>query len=261
MAAITSNYEEATTVATEFISIDWTQSSSTPFRSLILDADSLAAGLDNLPSEVQHILNEISHLEKKSQDVTKIRILQGEPALQGFSGSLSANVATQISENLRSALDGTSTLTDQITIALAPATAGTASSSQSNKKRKLTTQPSIKLTAPSPATTPSTAYSRSRPSRQVQANKATLEEPDDEDLDAEGEDDFEGEEGEEDPTLYCFCQKQSFGDMIGCDNAECPYQWFHISCVGVKTPLPDKWYCPECLKNKGAPERRKGRKK
>ena len=37
---------------------------------------------------------------------------------------------------------------------------------------------------------------------------------------------------------------------------------FHISCVGVKTPLPDKWYCPECIKTKNAAsEKRKGRKK
>ena len=37
---------------------------------------------------------------------------------------------------------------------------------------------------------------------------------------------------------------------------------FHISCVGVKTPLPDKWYCPECIKTKNASsEKRKGRKK
>ena len=61
----------------------------------------------------------------------------------------------------------------------------------------------------------------------------------------------EGEEGEEkDDTPYCFCQRVSFGEMIGCDNAEndpdCK-EWFHISCVGVTKPLPQKWYCSECL--------------
>lgn len=67
----------------------------------------------------------------------------------------------------------------------------------------------------------------------------------------------EGEEGEEkDDTPYCFCQRVSFGEMIGCDNAEndpdCK-EWFHIGCVGVTKPLPPKWYCSECqakLKNK-----------
>jgi hypothetical protein len=33
------------------------------------------------------------------------------------------------------------------------------------------------------------------------------------DADAEGDEDFEGDDGEEDLTLYCFCQKQSFGDV------------------------------------------------
>ncbi len=61
----------------------------------------------------------------------------------------------------------------------------------------------------------------------------------------------EGEEGEEkDDTPYCFCQRVSFGEMIGCDNAEndpdCK-EWFHIGCVGVTKPLPQKWYCSECL--------------
>jgi chromatin modification-related protein YNG2 len=98
--------------------------------------------MDNLSNQKIELAGRLTQLLTRTQarldaDVTKIRILQGEPALQGFSGSLSANVATQISENLRSALDGTSTLTDQITIALAPPTAGTASSSQSNKSRLL----------------------------------------------------------------------------------------------------------------------------
>ena len=34
--------------------------------------------------------------------------------------------------------------------------------------------------------------------------------------------------------------------MIGCDNDECPYQWFHLSCVNLKPPLPDQWFCPDC---------------
>jgi chromatin modification-related protein YNG2 len=88
------------------------------------------------------------------------------------------------------------------------------------------------------------------------------EEEEDLDADAEGDEDLEGDDGEDDLTLYCFCNKQSFGDMIGCDNKDCPYQWFHIECVGVKTPLPDKWYCPECINVVKPPtERRKGRKK
>lgn len=33
--------------------------------------------------------------------------------------------------------------------------------------------------------------------------------------------------------VYCFCQRVSFGDMIGCDNDECKYGWFHLACLGL----------------------------
>ncbi|KAM0720250.1 hypothetical protein Q7P37_004386 [Cladosporium fusiforme] len=63
--------------------------------------------------------------------------------------------------------------------------------------------------------------------------------------DVEGDDDLD--EGE-DTTLYCFCQKVSFGDMVGCDNDNCKYQWFHWSCVGLKSEPAGEWLCPECRK-------------
>ena len=34
------------------------------------------------------------------------------------------------------------------------------------------------------------------------------------------------------PT-YCFCNNVSYGDMIACDNENCPFEWFHFPCVGV----------------------------
>lgn len=66
---------------------------------------------------------------------------------------------------------------------------------------------------------------------------------------------FDGEE-ERDENLYCFCQRGSFGEMIGCDSDDCKYEWFHIGCVGVSKPLPQTWLCSDCLaKNK---RRRRG---
>ncbi|KAG8986918.1 Histone acetyltransferase complex subunit [Tulasnella sp. 427] len=65
-------------------------------------------------------------------------------------------------------------------------------------------------------------------------------------------DDATGDDHEDDPTdpedkqLYCFCRKLSYGEMIACDNDDCHYQWFHLPCVGIKPPLPEKWYCSEC---------------
>lgn len=47
------------------------------------------------------------------------------------------------------------------------------------------------------------------------------------------------------PT-YCTCGRVSFGEMIGCDNPECPIEWFHFECVGLSGPVKGKWYCPEC---------------
>ncbi|KAG9040169.1 Histone acetyltransferase complex subunit [Tulasnella sp. JGI-2019a] len=55
----------------------------------------------------------------------------------------------------------------------------------------------------------------------------------------------------EDKSLYCFCRKLSYGEMIGCDNEGCHYQWFHLPCVGLRPPLPETWYCTECLKLTG----------
>ena len=32
---------------------------------------------------------------------------------------------------------------------------------------------------------------------------------------------------------YCTCQRISFGEMIACDNDDCPIEWFHYGCVGI----------------------------
>lgn len=63
-----------------------------------------------------------------------------------------------------------------------------------------------------------------------------------------------------DNNLYCFCQRVSFGEMIGCDNDDCKYEWFHWSCVGISSPPKDDeiWYCPDCAPRM---EKRKKRKK
>lgn len=48
------------------------------------------------------------------------------------------------------------------------------------------------------------------------------------------------------PT-YCICQQVSYGEMIGCDNPECPIEWFHFGCIALTTKPKGKWYCPKCL--------------
>ena len=47
------------------------------------------------------------------------------------------------------------------------------------------------------------------------------------------------------PT-YCLCHQVSYGEMIGCDNADCPIEWFHFGCVGLQSKPKGKWFCPKC---------------
>lgn len=53
-----------------------------------------------------------------------------------------------------------------------------------------------------------------------------------------------------DEPTYCLCKQISFGDMICCDFELCPVEWFHFSCVNIKSkPKGKKWYCPLCRNN------------
>ena len=35
--------------------------------------------------------------------------------------------------------------------------------------------------------------------------------------------------------VYCLCRRISYGEMIACDNRDCPIEWFHLGCVGLTT--------------------------
>ncbi|KAK6175383.1 hypothetical protein SNE40_013859 [Patella caerulea] len=47
------------------------------------------------------------------------------------------------------------------------------------------------------------------------------------------------------PT-YCLCHQVSYGEMIGCDNPDCPIEWFHFACVRLNAKPKGKWFCPRC---------------
>jgi hypothetical protein len=83
------------------------------------------------------------------------------------------------------------------------------------------------------------------------ANKKNVNVVDDEveEPDADADVDTEGEDRKE----YCFCHSVTYGNMIGCENDQCPYEWFHFKCVGLKKPPPESalWYCPECRTKPG----------
>lgn len=49
----------------------------------------------------------------------------------------------------------------------------------------------------------------------------------------DGEMELEGDGGdpEQDLSPYCICQRQSYGEMIGCDNDDCDIEWVSSTCI------------------------------
>lgn len=45
---------------------------------------------------------------------------------------------------------------------------------------------------------------------------------------------------------FCICRGVSHGDMIACDNDECPIEWFHYACVNITSPPNGRWFCQSC---------------
>lgn len=39
---------------------------------------------------------------------------------------------------------------------------------------------------------------------------------------------------------YCYCNRVSFGEMVGCDGDKCKIEWFHLECVGLRSAPPPK---------------------
>ncbi|KAH8695937.1 inhibitor of growth proteins N-terminal histone-binding-domain-containing protein [Talaromyces proteolyticus] len=70
-------------------------------------------------------------------------------------------------------------------------------------------------------------------------------------LDSDDEMEDEEDEGGEDTKVYCTCRSVSHGDMVACDNDNCPYEWFHWKCVGLTREPLGTWYCVECRQTLG----------
>lgn len=69
--------------------------------------------------------------------------------------------------------------------------------------------------------------------------------------DSEDIEDEDEDEGGEDTKAYCTCRTVSHGDMVACDNDNCPYEWFHWKCVGLTREPLGTWYCEECRRTLG----------
>jgi inhibitor of growth protein 3 len=123
---------------------------------------------------------------------------------------------------------------------------GNAALKKGDRKRHLTSptpSSSRGSVSPTPSTLPlgtdgtTDSHSRSR-LRGIRAASASSNEAEDAEPDAEGE--------EDDTQVYCICQRVSFGDMVACDNDDCPHQWFHWGCVDLKAEPKGEWLCPHC---------------
>lgn len=57
----------------------------------------------------------------------------------------------------------------------------------------------------------------------------------------------EGNEEDDNEPRFCFCDGVSYGNMVACDNEECPREWFHLACVNLeKAPnARTKWFCSD----------------
>ena len=50
--------------------------------------------------------------------------------------------------------------------------------------------------------------------------------------------------------LYCICRNVEEGLMVGCDNNDCPYECFHVGCVGLDCIPQGERYCADlCQSN------------
>ncbi|KAH9989465.1 hypothetical protein BJV77DRAFT_1130378 [Russula vinacea] len=250
---------------------------------------SLRSGATPLSSKDEQIPQKIdqsfAEAEKLSQEKIQLRSAsagsfsaraRGDDPGQPAFVSTSRNPVQEMNDNLRLAIAA-----EASPVASPPPTVLATTQAPTQKKRKVTAlaaAASVKQPSPVPTSVPvipqrtrlAQQQSHRPPPARGRQVQPELPGPDE---DAEGEDDIEegnGDEDEdnEDKTLYCFCQKMSYGEMVACDNTECTYQWFHLPCVNLKPPLPEIWYCSDCV-SKGVagsvdstgPERQKKRKR
>ncbi|WPH00265.1 inhibitor of growth protein 3 [Acrodontium crateriforme] len=92
----------------------------------------------------------------------------------------------------------------------------------------------------------------------------------DEDEPVEGEVEDDEDESEHDPDdpnepKYCYCNRGSYGEMVACDNDDCPREWFHLGCTELRRAPEESesWFCVDCRPRFAPPGRRgaaKGRR-
>ena len=52
----------------------------------------------------------------------------------------------------------------------------------------------------------------------------------------------EGSSSDRPPVVICYCRGGGRGQMVGCDNDDCPYKCFHLDCLKLKAfPKSKTW--------------------
>ncbi|KNE66576.1 hypothetical protein AMAG_11703 [Allomyces macrogynus ATCC 38327] len=106
---------------------------------------------------------------------------------------------------------------------------------------------------PAPAT-PSRSEKRKRPPSNKKKQSSGLESA--QEPTAEGELQFNTPVDPNEKT-YCLCNQVSFGTMVACSNLDCPIEWFHFPCVGIKEEPKGDWFCPDCTAKRKRQRRKK----
>jgi hypothetical protein len=124
----------------------------------------------------------------------------------------------------------------------------------SKRGHKKNTQPTT-ATA-SPAIKPVPNVKSNPPSS---AASSVAQEQDYQEAEAEAEPEVESEEDGDEPR-YCYCNEVSYGNMIACDNDDCPREWFHLACVHLDKPPTGrtKWFCSDECKETYTKTKAKG---
>jgi hypothetical protein len=124
----------------------------------------------------------------------------------------------------------------------------------SKRGHKKNTQPTTATASPAMKPVPNV---KSNPPSSAASSIAQEQEY--QEAEAEAEPEVESEEDGDEPR-YCYCNEVSYGNMIACDNDDCPREWFHLGCVHLDKPPTGrtKWFCSDECKETYTKAKAKG---
>ncbi|XP_062339486.1 inhibitor of growth protein 3 [Osmerus eperlanus] len=140
-----------------------------------------------------------------------------------------------------------SALANTLTQTLAPATASSDSRGGGRKTKGSTKSSNHQSSSSSSSSSLSSCSSSSALAQELSQQASALPE-----ADTNSQVDWNYDPNE---PRYCICNQVSYGEMVGCDNQDCPIEWFHYGCVGLTEAPKGKWYCPQCtvaMKRRGS---------